>query len=216
MQRLRPVTKPSTQRKMLYQAPDHIRHKLLAAHLSPELRATHIVKSLPVRSGDTVRVMRGDHKRFEGKITRIDLKKYRIYLEGLTREKVDGTTIFLPVHPSKVTITRLNLDDRWRKKILERKQKAQKKPKEPEKKPELEAVQKLPETTELKEPLEEKTAAIEKPEKKKAAKRRKKTRKVATAKKRAEAGETKRERKPRATRKRKKRKAAKKIEEGEG
>ncbi len=121
MQALKPVTKPSKQRKRLYQAPDHIRYKLMAAPLSPELRASHEVKALPVRSGDTVRIMKGDHKGFEGKITRVDRGKYRIYVEGLTREKVDGTTIFVPVHPSKVMITKLNLDDKWRKRILERK-----------------------------------------------------------------------------------------------
>lgn len=121
MQAIKPVTKPSKQRKMMFQAPSHIRYKLFAAPLSPELQASQGVKTLPVRSGDTVRIMRGDHKGFEGKITNVDRKKYRIYVEGLTREKVDGTTIFVPIHPSKVMITRLNLDDKWRKKILERK-----------------------------------------------------------------------------------------------
>jgi large subunit ribosomal protein L24 len=215
MQAARPATKPSKQRKMLYQAPDHIRHRLLAAHLSPELRATHIVKSFPVRSGDTIRVMRGDHKGFEGKITRIDLKKYRIYVEGLTREKVDGTTVFVPVHPSKVTVTRLNLDDKWRKKILERRQKAQKKPKEPAKKPKLETIQKLPETAKLKEPSEEKVTAIKKPPKKKVTKGIKKTKGAATRKKETKAEETKGEEKPQE-KKRTKRKGTKKTEEGEG
>ena len=163
MQTVRAVTKPSKQRKMLYEAPDHMRHKFFSAHLSPELRGTHIVKSFPVRSGDTIRIMRGDHKGFEGKITRMDLKKYRIYVEGLTREKVDGTAVFVPVHPSKVMVTRLNLDDKWRKKILERKQQPHKKPKEPIERPKPEPVPKMPETAELKEPSEEEVAAIEKP-----------------------------------------------------
>jgi large subunit ribosomal protein L24 len=126
MQKTKPVTKPSKQRKRLFQAPNHRRHKHFAAHLSPGLRASHGIRAIPVRSGDTVLLMRGDHKGFEGKITRIDRKKYRIYVEGLTRETVDGTTIFVAIHPSKVMITRLNLDDKWRKKILERKE-AQKK-----------------------------------------------------------------------------------------
>jgi len=121
MQISKPVIKPSKQRKRLYQAPNHVRHKLMAAPLSPGLKASHDVRSLPVRKGDTVRIMRGDHKGFEGKITRVDRKNYRIYVEGLTREKVDGTTIFVPIHPSKVMITKLNLDDKWRKKVLERK-----------------------------------------------------------------------------------------------
>ena len=66
--------------------------------------------------------MRGDHKGFEGKIQRVDLSEYRIYVEGLTREKVDGTAIFVSVHPSKVMIKTLGLDDKWRKEILKRKQ----------------------------------------------------------------------------------------------
>lgn len=124
MQTITQTSKPSKQRKMLFQAPDHIRHKHFAAPLAPELRRSYGTRSLPVRSGDTVRVMRGDHKGFEGKVARVDRKKFRIYVEGLTREKVDGSTVFVPIHPSKVMITKLNLDDKWRKKILERRKKA--------------------------------------------------------------------------------------------
>jgi ribosomal protein L24 len=79
--------------------------------------------------------MRGDHKGLEGKVTRIDKRKYKIYVEGLTREKVDGTTIFMPIHPSKVMITNLNLDDKWRKKILEKKKLWQAKTKGTQRKP---------------------------------------------------------------------------------
>jgi large subunit ribosomal protein L24 len=84
--------------------------------------------------------MRGDRKGFEGKVARVDRQKYRIFIEGITREKVDGSTIQIPIHPSKVMITSLNLDDKWRKKIFERKTKekpaevpAEEKPKEEEK-----------------------------------------------------------------------------------
>ena len=122
MQTTTRVKSPRKQRKLLYNAPAHLRHKLMAAPLSPQLTASKSVKTLPVRKGDTVRIMRGDNKGFEGKISRVDLKNYRIYLEGLTREKVDGTTIFLPIHPSKVMIKNLNLSDKWRKAIVERKE----------------------------------------------------------------------------------------------
>jgi large subunit ribosomal protein L24 len=121
MQATKPIRNPGKQRKRLFNAPAHIRHKLMAAPLSPELLAQRGIKTLPVRKGDTVRIMRGDHKGFEGKISRVDLKHYRIYLEGLTREKVDGTAVFVGVHPSKVMIKTLNLDDKVRKAILERK-----------------------------------------------------------------------------------------------
>ena len=130
MHTMKLTAKPSKQRRIIYQAPDHIRRKLFAAPLSAELQASHGIKSLPIRNGDTVRIMRGDHKGFEGKISRIDQTHFRVYVEGLTREKVDGTAIFVPVHPSKVTIKDLVLDDKWRKNILERKKQTRKKVRE--------------------------------------------------------------------------------------
>ncbi len=122
MQQTKRVKNPSKQRKRLFNAPAHIRHKLMSAPLSRELTASRGAKTLPVRKGDTILIKRGDNKGFEGKVSRVDLKAFRIYVEGLTREKVDGTNIFLPIHPSKVEIRNLNLDDKWRKNILERKQ----------------------------------------------------------------------------------------------
>jgi len=200
MQAVRPVKKPTKQRKMLYQAPDHIRHRLFAAPISPELKASQGVKAIPVRSGDAVRIVRGDHKGFEGKVTRIDRKKYRIYVEGLTREKVDGTTVFIPIHPSKVMITNLNLEDKWRKKILEMKKEAQKKVEE--------TAEKLPE-----EAVEVKEEAIEEkpPEKKPKRKKRKVTRKPAAEKVKEKA---EKEEKPKAKKTRAKRKITKKTEGG--
>jgi large subunit ribosomal protein L24 len=154
MQATRPVKDPRKQRKLLYNAPAHLRHKLMAAPLSPQLLASKGAKTLPVRKGDTVRIMRGDHKGFEGKISRVDLKNYRIYVEGLTREKVDGTAIFVPVHPSKVMIRNLNLDDKWRKGIVERKKELPKKEEKVEK-----AVEKPPKKAEKAEKVTRKPPA---------------------------------------------------------
>lgn len=115
------TTKPTKQRKKMYLASVTDRYKRFSAPLSSKLKESHGIRSLPVRNGDTVVVTRGDRKGSEGKINQIDRKNYRIFIEGATREKVDGTTIPVPIHPSKVMITKLNLDDKWRKKILERK-----------------------------------------------------------------------------------------------
>jgi len=115
------IIKPRTQRKKLFQAPAHIRRKHFSASLSPDLKERHGANAIPVRMGDTVRVMRGDRKGFEGKITQVDRKKYRIFVEGITREKVDGTAMPIPIHPSKVMIINLNLDDKWRREALKRK-----------------------------------------------------------------------------------------------
>jgi large subunit ribosomal protein L24 len=143
----------------------------MAAPLSPQLSASKSVKTLPVRKGDTVHIMRGDNKGFEGKISRVDLKNYRIYIEGLTREKVDGTAIFLPVHPSKVMIKNLNLNDKWRKAIVERKEELSKKgakvekavEKPPKKVEKAEKVARKPPAEAAKVEKEVKVAAEEKP-----------------------------------------------------
>ena len=93
----------------------------IVAKLSPELTKEYSVHSMPLRKGDTITVVRGAFRDVEGKITRADHKNISIYVEGITREKSDGSTIFLPIYPSNVMLTKLNLDDKWRKKILGRK-----------------------------------------------------------------------------------------------
>ncbi|MDW8040518.1 MAG: 50S ribosomal protein L24 [Nitrososphaerota archaeon] len=196
MQAAAKTSRPSKQRSRLFQASDHIRYKHFAAPLSPELRKIYTTRSLPLRAGDTVRVMRGDRKGFEGKVSRIDRKKYRLYVEGLTREKVDGTTVFIPVHPSKVMITKLNLDDKWRKKILERRKKAKEAGEVAEK-----AVEKTEEGLVKEEkPVEEKAAEELPPTVKEAKPKRRKT---AARKRTAEKPEAKETRAKTRTRKRK-------------
>ncbi|MBS7614248.1 50S ribosomal protein L24 [Candidatus Bathyarchaeota archaeon] len=124
---------PGKQRKMLYEMPYHSRGNILSAHLSTDLRNMYGARALPVRKGDTVRVLRGDYEGYEGKILRVNRQKYKIYVDGITREKADGTSIQVPIHPSKVEIIKLNLDDKWRNKIIERKrQKEEEKPEEKE------------------------------------------------------------------------------------
>lgn len=113
-------SKPRKQRKLLYNFPLHKRHGLLAATLSPELRAKYNIRSFPVRKGDTIRILRGDYTGVEGKITKVDTQRYRIFIEGVTKEKSDGTAVQVPINPSKITLTKLNLDDKWRKSAIEK------------------------------------------------------------------------------------------------
>lgn len=171
------VTKPRLQRKMLFQAPAHIRYKHFAAPLSPELKKQHKTNAIPVRVGDVVRIMRGERKGVEGKVSSVDRKNYRVFIEGVTREKVDGTAIPAPVHPSKVMLTKLNLDDKRRSEILKRKgvtgkPEAAEKPKAKEKAKKKKKEKKLKTRKKAAEEVEEK------PEKKKA---KRKTAKKTTA-----------------------------------
>jgi len=117
---------PKKQRKALFTAPLHKRQKLMSAPLSPELREKFGIRNLPVRKGDTVRVMRGTWAGHEGKVVRVDLRKTRIYIDGVTVRKADGTPKFYPIHPSKVMIISLDTSDKRRMAIIERRQKAKK------------------------------------------------------------------------------------------
>jgi large subunit ribosomal protein L24 len=108
------VKKPSKQRRLLYQSPAHRIRKLLSAPLSDDLRKSQGRRSYPVRKGDTVKIVRGDFAGIEGKITKVDTNRQRIFVEGVQREKVAGTSENVSVHSSKVVITKLILDDKWR------------------------------------------------------------------------------------------------------
>ncbi|MCD6371444.1 MAG: 50S ribosomal protein L24 [Candidatus Aenigmarchaeota archaeon] len=113
--------KPRKQRKFLIEVPLHIRRKIIAANLSKDLREKYKRRSLPLRKGDEVVVMRGEFRGRKGKVMRIDTKNYRVYVEGIVRKKSTGENVAVPIHPSKLRIINLNLEDTWRKKILERK-----------------------------------------------------------------------------------------------
>jgi large subunit ribosomal protein L24 len=112
-------SQPGKQRKMVWNASGSRVNRLLSAPLSSGLQSRHGVKSLPVRKGDTVRIVRGDFTGIEGKVTEVDRTRYRLYVEGVTRDKVSGTSTKMTVHASKVQITNLSLDDRWRSKSIE-------------------------------------------------------------------------------------------------
>jgi large subunit ribosomal protein L24 len=112
---------PRKQRKALFKAPLHHRQKLVSVHLSPELREELGIRALPVRKDDTVIIMRGALRDVEGKVTDVNLKKLQVFVDGATRDKADGTTINIPIHPSNLMIIKLDLKDKRRKAILERK-----------------------------------------------------------------------------------------------
>ncbi len=109
---------PRKQRKLLYNAPMHRLPKLMSAHLSPELREKYKRRSFPVRVGDRVKILRGEFKGIEGKVTGVDRERQMIYVENVTIKKADGSSVPRPIHVSNVMITELNLDDEYRKKAL--------------------------------------------------------------------------------------------------
>jgi len=95
--------------------------KKIASPLSTDLREKYSRKAVRPVKGDGVRIVRGGFKRIEGKVSRVDACLGKIFIEGVTREKIaGGKTGAVPIDPSKVVITSLNLDDKLRRQRLER------------------------------------------------------------------------------------------------
>ncbi len=107
------------QRKYRAQLPLHLRQRLLRAHLSTELKKRYHQRNVPVRAGDKVVVARGQFKKRDGKVERVDKKRECLYISGIEVVKKDGTKILFAIHPSNVVITELYLDDKRRKEQLE-------------------------------------------------------------------------------------------------
>jgi len=114
-------TKANKQRKARANAPLHLKKRMVAAHLSSALMSEYNVRSLPVRKGDTVKLLRGakDFKASEAKVASVDLKSCKIIVENVTIPKADGTQKPRPVDPSDVLLTKLDLSDPWRKSKLD-------------------------------------------------------------------------------------------------
>ena len=93
----------------------------MRAMLSKELRKKHGKRNFSLKKGDKVKVMVGQFRKHEGKIDRIDLKKSKVYIGGVEVVKKDGTKTTYPFNPSNLMLTELNLDDKMRRKMLERK-----------------------------------------------------------------------------------------------
>ena len=111
---------PRKQRKMLYEAPKHRRQKMMKAHLSDDLFGKYGLRSLTVRKGDIVKVMRGKFKGHEGKVVEVNLKNMKIAVEGVTVRRTDNKSVQLWLDPSNVEIVKLDLSDQKRKEKIHR------------------------------------------------------------------------------------------------
>ena len=122
--------------RQIYRAVNNVRNKQVGATLSKQLRQKYHRRSIRIVNGDTVKILRGEYKGIDGKVTKISLDKNSIAVEGVQREKLKGGKIDLYIHSSNTVITSLNMEDNWRVKKLERKPKPASKPEpEPKSKP---------------------------------------------------------------------------------
>lgn len=105
-------TQKRKQRKFRANAPKHVAGRFLNANLSKDLRAKHSRRSLRVRTGDEVEVLRGSFKGKKGQVDSVDTGKQKLLVRGVELVKRDGSRTPLAVAVSNVRITKLTEDKR--------------------------------------------------------------------------------------------------------
>lgn len=113
-------------RKQHFNAPSHERRRIMSSPLTKELRGKHGIRAIPIRYfftnvltiqkievpsasiilffrvDDEVIVTRGRHRGNSGRVIRCYRKKFVIHVDKITREKANGSTVHIGIHPSKV------------------------------------------------------------------------------------------------------------------
>jgi large subunit ribosomal protein L24 len=130
---------PRKQRKFRANAPNHIKRTFMGCNLDKELREKYGMRSIEVRKGDTVKIMRGNFKGKQGKVGTVDVKNCKIQVDGAQRtKKAGGEKLETWFNPSNVKIIILDTKDERRMKRSKKKQDEQ----DEEKKVEKEKVKK--------------------------------------------------------------------------
>jgi large subunit ribosomal protein L24 len=107
---------PRKQRKYRYNAPFHIRTKFLNVALSKDLAKKYSIKRISLRTGDKVKILKGEFKGKEGKVESLNLKKSKAMIAGVERTKKDGSKNRPLVYASNLLLIDMNTDDKRRMK----------------------------------------------------------------------------------------------------
>jgi len=112
--------KPTKMRNsLIYRATFNVKSKQLTSPLSNELRKKYSKKSVRVVEGDSVKIVRGEFKGVDGKISEVSTAKNSVAIEGIKKEKTKGDKFDVYIHTSNLLVTGLNTDDKWRIKKIE-------------------------------------------------------------------------------------------------
>ena len=103
----------------IYRATYTTRSKQLGSHLSKDLQKKYGKRSIRITLGDTVKVIRGEYRGIDGKVSKIEVAGSNIAIEGIKKEKSRGEKFDIFIPASNVIVTGLNLDDHWRKTKLQ-------------------------------------------------------------------------------------------------
>jgi large subunit ribosomal protein L24 len=117
----KPISKsPRKQRRRVQNAALHERKNLLKCRLDEFLQEEYGLRSLVIKKGDLVRIMRGQFRDTESKVTNVSYKKGVVYLDNTTITKADGKEAAVPIHPSNLMLVKLEVDEE-RKSLIENK-----------------------------------------------------------------------------------------------
>ena len=125
---------PRKQRKYRANVQIHLRRKFVNVNLSKELRKKYPKeghkypqeghkqnkRSIQIKKGDKVKIMRGEFRGEVGKILEVDIKKSMVIIEGIQAKKQDGSKVNLKLQPSNLQI--IELSERLKKTRAENKQ----------------------------------------------------------------------------------------------
>ncbi len=109
---------PRRQRRALYSASTFERRRRMTVPLSRELRSRFGRRSLPLRKGDTVRVLSGSFVGREERVAKVNLRDYSVTLDNVTLKTAEEKLKPLALRTSHLVLTRLNLADPWRRRSL--------------------------------------------------------------------------------------------------
>jgi large subunit ribosomal protein L24 len=117
---MRSSSKPGKVKKNRIIAPIHKRNNSMPrASLSDALNDKYGRRTVRVRIGDSVKLVRGEYSGIEGKVQKVFASEGLVTVEGITREKIAGGTTPVRIHTTNVVVTNLNLDDKWRRDALQ-------------------------------------------------------------------------------------------------
>lgn len=102
--------KPDSERKKRYCGSLHQKKKYLKVHVSKKLKEKDKLKkrSMLLKKGDTVKIMRGKYKGKEMKVADVSYGNTKVYLEGISKRTARGREMPVAFQPSNLEITALS------------------------------------------------------------------------------------------------------------
>lgn len=111
---------PKKQRKYRSNSPLHIKRRMLAVHLSKDLRSKYGTRNVLIRKGDSVVIMRGKFSGTEGKVDKVFTKQLKVTIDSAKVTTKKGNKVPVKIRPSALMIKELNMSDKMRASSLEK------------------------------------------------------------------------------------------------